>query len=924
MPAHFSMAKRLFLVDGFAHCYQAFYAIKSLTGSDGEPVNAVYSFARMLKKIRRDFQPDYLAVVFDPPGKVFRHEIYEDYKATRKPMPGELQRQLPIIREMLRRQGIPVLVVEGYEADDVMGTAARQAAKQDVASVLVTTDKDAEQLIDGMTSVLHMHKDRQVLLDGQTLKQKEGIEPSQVVDVMALAGDPSDNVPGVPGIGPKTAARLISRFGSVENIYSNLDKVENESLRKRLTEHRDKAALSRRLVLIDSQVPFELDLEECRSDRQDSAELREFFHALGFRSLLDEDAPYQPSAPTLPARQGALFDGPAVETGEPVADIQTLKKDYKVIRDLAGVRELCGTLRRHAPFSLDLETTSLEPHQARIVGIALSWHPHQGVYVATAGPAGEKVCPVEEAIGVLKPILEDPDVGKIGQNLKYDMQVLKNYDVELRGIVCDAMIASYLLNPSEKGHGLDALALRHLNYMSIKITELIGEGRHQLTMDRVPVDRVAQYSCEDADVAYQLSRMLMEELAGQELLPLFRDLELPLIPVLASMEWHGVKIDESQLKDVSEEFDKELDELQELIFKAAGERFNLNSPRQLSLVLFERMKLPRVRGRTRTTGHSTDSQVLEEIARVHPIGKYLLRWRELSKLKGTYADALREMINPATGRLHTSFNQTGTATGRLSSSEPNLQNIPVRTPLGRRIRAAFVPGEPGMSLLSADYSQIELRVLAHCSEDETLQEAFRQGRDIHCFVAAQINGVPEEQVTSEMRQQAKAVNFGIIYGQSPYGLSRQIDVSVEEAERFIKSYFERYPKVKEFIGATVAEARRYGYVRTLAGRRRRVTGIRSTGAVRSAAERVAVNSVIQGSAADLIKKAMISIFSELPAVSSRSAMLIQIHDELLFEVPDEELEAVREFVTVRMSGAMVMDVPLKVETGAGKNWEAVK
>ncbi len=919
------MPQHLFLIDGHAHCYQAYYAIKGLTGPNGEPVNAIYGFARMLRRIRMEYHPDYLAVVFDPPGKVFRHEIYDAYKATRKPMPEDLRRQFPLIREMLARQQTPGLVVDGYEADDVMASAARLAARQGVASVLVTTDKDAEQLIDEMTTVLHVRKDRTIRLDPESLKEKRGVESWQVVEMMALAGDSSDNIPGASGVGLKTATKLIQEFGSVAKLYENLDRVRSESLRKRLAENREQVELSRRLATIDREVPLELDLEQCRTDRADTRELNEFYRALGFRSLIEGEGGSVTTVQAAPDRQGSLF-GSETEAAEApeFEDISTGKVDYRIVRSLAEVRRLAGQLQERGSFAFDLETTSLDPHEAQIVGFALSWQEHQGVYVPAAGPPGEELCPARQVLAELKPLLEDPSVGKMGQNLKYDMSVLKNYEVELRGIACDTMVASYLLDPSDMSHGLDALARKHLNYRTIPISELIGKGRDQLSMAAVPVERVARYACEDADVAFRLAEVLMPRLEEQELLPLFRHLELPLIPVLAEMEWRGIKISEEELKAASREFELELRVLEERIHQQAGEEFNLNSPKQLSRVLFERLGLPRPAGKERTTGYSTESSVLENLARDHPIAGNLLRWRELSKLKSTYADALLGLVNSRTGRLHTSFNQTGTATGRLSSSEPNLQNIPVRTPLGRRIRRAFVPGEPDMLLLSADYSQVELRVLAHCSGDEALQEAFRRDRDIHRFVAAQVNGVPEERVTSEMRRQAKAVNFGIIYGQSPYGLSRQIGISVEDARRFIGGYFERYPEVKRFIGATIAGARRSGYVRTLAGRRRAVPGIRSSGNVRSAAERIAVNSVIQGSAADLIKMAMIAISRELPAVSPRSAMLLQIHDELLFEVPEADLESVRGFVVEKMSGAMELSIPLKVEVAVGKNWEESK
>jgi len=923
------MAKRLYLLDAHAHIYQAFYAIRGLTGPDGEPVNAVYGFARLIESLLAQHRPDYLAVAFDRPGKVFRHEMFPDYKATRKPMPEDLVRQMPLIEQMLRCAGIPMLSAQGFEADDLMGSAARSAARQGIETVLVTTDKDAEQLIDDTTSVLHMHKDRTILLDRAALKEAKGLEPRQVVEVMALAGDPSDNVPGAQGVGPKTAAALIAEFGSVEKLYRNLEQVRSESLRARLAEQRDKVELSRRLVQIDCHVPIDLSLEGCRTDRLNRSALSEFYRALQFESL--QRAPVEPDGRNAAgARQSTLFSGHEAEPETGTQDhsahltVRDVKVHYRTVRTLHEVRELAAMLPGHAPFSIDLETTSLDPHAARLVGIALSWKEHQGVYVACAGPAGEEVCPAQEALSVLAPLLEDSAIGKVGQNLKYDTQVLKRYGAKLEGIACDTMLASYLLQPGERSHGLEALSRRHLGYQPIMITELIGKGRDEKSMDQVSVEQASIYACEDADLAYRLSLKLMPPLAEQKLLPLLREVELPLLSVLAEMEWNGIRVDVERLRSIGEEFQTELDALKREIFQEAGTEFNVNSPKQLSDVLFEKLRLPRPRGKERATGYSTDSDVLSALAQDYPIAMHLLRWRELSKLKGTYTDSLAELVNPLTGRLHTSLNQTGTATGRLSSSEPNLQNIPVRTPLGRRIRSSFVPSEEDMSLLSADYSQVELRILAHCSGDETLRAAFRQDRDIHRFVAAQIAGVSEEEVTPQMRQRAKAVNFGIVYGQSAYGLARQIEIPVEEARRFIDGYFARYPLVRQFIGSTISQAREKGYVVTLAGRRRLVHGINGSGTVRGAAERVAVNSVIQGSAADLIKIAMVAISGELPAVSPRTRMLLQIHDELLFEVPDADLDALREFVAGKMTSAMELAVPLKVDVSAGKNWEEAK
>ena len=919
------MAETFFIIDGQAHIYQVFYAIRGLTAPNGEPVNAVYGFARMLRKIRGDYEPDYMAVALDLPGKVFRHQLYEQYKANRKPMPEELKRQIPIIMELLDVERIPALVSEGFEADDVLGTVARLAGERGLRTVIVTPDKDAEQLIDDMTSVLHMHRDKEIMLDPRALLEMKGLEPRQVVELFALAGDSSDNIPGAPGVGPKTAMSLIDKFDSVEGIYLHLDQVEKNSVRRKLEENRETVELSRQLVVINRDAPLELDFERCRIGQADPEAVTTFYRSLGFRSLMPQDATQLKPAAEASSRQGSLFKSGAQPSGSGLlATIDSVEKNYSVMREMDEVRSLCAELRERGALSIDLETTSLEPREADIIGLALSWEPDQGVYIATGGPQGERLCELDAVLGLLGPIIEDESIGKIGQNLKYDIAVLMNYGVRLKGLVCDTMVADYLLHPEQRSHGLDTLAGRHLGYETIKISELIGTGKKQIPLNAVPVNNVAPYACEDADVALQLSEKLVPQLKREGLWKLFQKLELPLVPILAEMEWTGVSVDCEKLTAISSEFEEKLGELAEKIYAEAGERFNLNSPKQLSQVLFEKLKLPAPRGKKRETGYSTESAVLEDLKAEHIIARHLIEYRELSKLKSTYADALVGLVSERTRRTHTSFNQTVTATGRLSSSEPNLQNIPVRTSVGRRIRSAFVPGAQDMSLLSADYSQIELRVLAHCSGDETLRRAFQEGEDIHNFVAAQIHGVTQDEITAEMRRQAKAVNFGIVYGQTPYGLSRQIDVPMREASRFIDEYFTRYPKVKAFIGATIDQARQDGFVRTLSGRKRPIVGIRDTGSVRSAAERMAVNSVIQGSAADLIKIAMIRISTALHDVSSRARLLIQIHDELLFEVPDDEIEPVSRFVKNEMIGAMELDVPLKVDLATGKNWEEAK
>ncbi|MFP4176605.1 MAG: DNA polymerase I [Candidatus Brocadiia bacterium] len=915
------MPDRLFLIDAHSHIYQAFYAIKGLTGPDGAPVNAVYGFARLIRKIEQDYEGRYLAVVFDPKGEVFRHEIYDQYKATRKPMPDALQQQIPVIKEMLEAWNIPVLVKDNYEADDVMCAAARRAVQAGMDAVMVTTDKDVEQCIGDHINVLHLHKNKEEWLDPEELKKKKELRPEQIIEVMSLAGDNSDNIPGIYGVGPKTAGKLIREFGTVENLYANLEEVSGDALRKKLSENRDEVELSRRLVTIHDDIPVELTPEDCRVTDGPNPDLVAFFRALGFESLVETDEPIPPDSSTTSETQGNLFDTGSEGRRKSYDRSQT---DYSTLTDVGEVKQLGRTLKDKAPFAIDLETTSLNPREARIVGIALSWEAGQGVYVATRGPEGADTCPPERALRILKPIIENAEIGKIGQNLKYDMQVLRAHDVTLRGITCDTLIASYLLHPGHRNHGLDSLAKRHLNYENISIKELIGSGKDQKNMADVPVEKVGPYACEDADIALRLSELLMDQLDECNLMSIFRDMELPLVHVLADMEWRGIRVDQEQLRTISREFETELKELEKKIFKEAGTEFNVNSPQQLSEVLFEKMELPPPRGKTTSTGYSTARDVLEDLADDHPIARYMLRWRKLSKLKSTYADALVEIVDEKSGRLYTSFNQTGTATGRLSSSDPNLQNIPIRTETGRRIRKAFIPGEKDMLLLGADYSQVELRILAHCSEDETLRGAFENGRDIHRFVAAQIHDVTEEEVTESMRSRAKAVNFGIVYGQTPYGLSGQLGISVEKAREFIDQYFDRYPGVKRFIGKTIQTARENGYVRTLSGRRRHIKGIRDSGTVRSAAERIAVNSVIQGTAADMIKLAMITIHDELEQISDRSAMLLQIHDELVLEVPEVDIDPVRQFVVDRMSGAMDLSVPIEVDVATGRNWDEAK
>ncbi|MHC4787967.1 MAG: DNA polymerase, partial [Planctomycetota bacterium] len=618
------MAESLFVIDAYAHIYQFFYAIRGLSGPDGEPVNAVYGFARLVENLRNKYGPDYMAVAFDGPGRLLRHDIYEDYKANRPPMPEDLERQIPLIRELLSAQEIPQLAAEGYEADDVLAAVAREAAGQGIETVIVTTDKDAEQLIDEQTRVLHIHKDRELMLGPAELREQKGLEPCQVVEMMALCGDTTDNIPGVPGIGPKTALKLIRQFGSVRNLYGNLDQIKSDKLRQKLEEHRDDVELAARLVKLEPDIPIDFDVDQCRlSETVPEAALR-FYRALGFRSLMGGDA--RAKAPE--AGQSSLLAAEA-ETAPPDT-LETQAKQYEAVTTREALARLASALGDQDVISVDLETTSLRPRRARIVGLAFSWRPHQGAYVATAGPKGEECCSVEEALEVLTPILEADAPAKVGQNLKYDIAVLKNYGVELGGLQCDAMVCSYLLRPARRGHGLDALARRHLNYETVKIDELIGTGAEQRTMDAVPIRKVVPYACEDADVALQLCQVLTRELEEQGLWDLFERLEMPLVPVLAQMEWVGVRVDGGQLTEMSTEFAGRLRELQRDIFREAGRELNVNSPQQLSTVLFDELGLPPPRGKRRTTGYSTASDVLTGLKDEHPIADYVLRHQEQS------------------------------------------------------------------------------------------------------------------------------------------------------------------------------------------------------------------------------------------------------------------------------------------------------
>ncbi|MEQ8847610.1 DNA polymerase I [Botrimarina sp.] len=898
----------VWVVDAHSLIFQVFHAIPEMTSPTGEPVNAVFGFTKDLLKLIEEKQPDTLLCAFDPPGDTFRHDLYPVYKGDRGEMPGELRSQFPKIEQVVRALGVPIVTVPRYEADDVLAAVATRCDAAQAYCRLVTGDKDCRQLISPFVAVYNIRKDH--VYDEVALAADWGVRPDQVIDFQALVGDKIDNIPGVPLIGPKIAKELLDEFGDLDGVLANAERVKGAKRKQNLMEGREMALLSRQLVRLDRDTPIEIDWKAARLGEYDHERLAELCAEFGFRSIA--------------ARARGLGEG------APVA-AQEWRADYRTVDTREALAELVATLREHETLSIDTETTSLNAREARLVGLSFAWAPGEAAYVAVRGPDGDKVLAEADALDALRPILEDESIAKIGQNLKYDMVVLRGAGVTLRGVSLDTMVASYLLDAGERTHNLDVLSERYLGHHTTKITELIGKGKNQKRIDQAPVADVAAYAGEDADVPLRLAPLLHDRLDRAGLLTLADDLETPLIEVLAEMEFNGVRVDPQRLGELSEQFGVRLQELAEEIEEVVGHPFNLASPKQLAEVLFQELKLP-VLKRTKT-GPSTDAGVLEQLAEQHPLPRLIVEHRQYAKLRGTYVDALPDLINEQTGRVHCSFNQVVAATGRLSCSDPNLQNIPIRTEEGRQIRSAFTAGEPGWRLLAADYSQIELRVLAHFSEDPTLCEAFSAGKDIHTLVASQVNGVPLDEVTADQRRGAKAVNFGIIYGQSAFGLAKSLGIPQEEAARFIAEYFARYPGVADFIVDTLTTCSEQGYVETLLGRRRAITGVRKPGPPKGSLfddrpqpiqmnlpERTAVNTVIQGTAADLIKLAMLAVYRRLREEGLRAKLILQVHDELVFDTPEDEVDTLRALVTEEMTGVADLRTPLAVDVGVGVNW----
>ncbi len=888
------MAKQLYLIDGHAHIFRAFYAVEGLSAPDGRPTGAAFGFTRMLLDVLKRQKPDYIAAAFDAPGKTFRHDRFAAYKATRKPTPPELHQQVPIIHEIVHAYGIPVFELAGFEADDVLGTLAAQAVAEGVQVVLVTGDKDCGQLLGDHVRMYDAQKDR--FLTAADFEKEKGVSPERLTDLMGLWGDSSDNIPGVPGIGAKIGAQLIDRYGSLEALLDHAEEIKGKR-GEVLRTHADQARLSKELATIRTDTPVTLDLAACAAPTPDTDRLAAIFEDLGFKSLLHQ------------LRDG---DGPAHKDVDYIA--VTTRQDFDA---------LAKALRSQDHIAVDTETTGVDPLRCELVGISLSWEPRTAYYLPFRAPPDAPVLG-EEELERLGRVLADERITKTGQNLKYDQLVLQRAGVELRGIVFDSLLASNLLNGHLTAHDLDTLALRYLDIKKIPTRDLIGSGKKQISMAEVPLSKITAYACEDADVALRLEEVLGRDLeADAEAKRLFETLELPLSFVLADMQQNGIRVDCDLLARQSAELTEMLANLTDEIHKLAGHAFNIASPKQLGVVLFEELGLPVLR-RTKT-GPSTNEATLTELAAMgHELPERLLEYRTYAKLKNTYLDALPQLVHPDTERIHTTFSQTITATGRLSSRDPNLQNIPVRTELGRTIRAAFVP-EPGWKLLAADYSQVELRMLAHYAQDEMLGQAFEEGRDIHRVVASEVNGIPEDEVTRQQRSAAKAINFGIIYGQTAHGLSQSTDMSVSRAKEFIDSYFERFPRVRGFIDKTIERAHADGYVRTLLGRKREIPELKSNNKGRRArAEREAVNTVIQGSAADLIKTAMVRLHERLRAEQPEARMLLQIHDELVLEAPPDAVDAVADAVREEMEAALPLSVPIAVDLGVGNNWLELK
>ncbi len=902
--------KTLFLIDGSSLFYRAYFALmrNPLFNSKGENTTATYGFVNQLIRLmqKQDVTPDYLSVVFDTKQPTFRHKRYPAYKATREKMPEEMAAQYPRIVELTHTMGIKVIELPGWEADDVIGTLAKRAASEGFKVFMVTSDKDYMQLVENNILMYNPWGKKGVeILDPKGVENKVGITPAQITDYLALTGDSSDNIPGVAGVGPVTALKLLQQFESFDNIYANLDKVSKPALREKLEKNRENALLSKELVTIDIDAPLDITPEELNISEPDKESLVSLLKELEFNKII--------------VQLGTVYDnfehnGPSIESEN---------KSYHLIKDRAQFEDLLSELKSHSIWAFDTETNGLKPFDSHIIGLSFSYQRDEGYYLPLTDLPDLSA---EEMLRELKPLFADPALKKCGQNIKFDVLMLYGHGIKVKGIFFDTMIAHYLLHSGSRGHKLDNIAKQYLNYEMIPIEELIGKrGKSQKNMSELSPEEIYRYAAEDAEITFALVEVLEKELKKNNLHPLFTKLEMPLVEVLTAMEINGVKIDTDLLRSVSDKIEITLKETIKKIYEIAGEEFNINSTQQLGKIIYDKLEIHKELGlkripKTAKGGYSTSESALEKMAE-HKLINLILQYRKLTKLKNTYLDPLPSLISKKTGRLHASFNQTVTATGRLSSSDPNLQNIPIRTELGKEIRKAFIPETANNVILSADYSQIELRIMAELSGDPSLKAAFSAGKDIHTSTAAMLMGIPEEEVTSDHRRKAKEINFGILYGMNRYGLAKRLGISAEEAQQMINNYFAGFPRVLDYTMRIITFATRNRFVETMMGRRRYIPEIDSSNRnVRENAERQAINTVIQGSAADLIKMAMIKIQKYIEQNSLESKMLIQIHDELLFEVPKAEVDIMKKAVKEIMSTAYKIEVPLEVDLGVGKNW----
>ncbi len=898
-----SNEKPLILVDGSSYLFRAFHAIRHLSNAKGQPTNAVYGVINMIRKLINEYQPELMAVVFDAKGKTFRNDLYGEYKAHRPPMPDELRSQIEPIHKIIRAMGIPLLVIDGVEADDVIGTLCRQASAQQMNTLVSTGDKDMAQLVDQHTTLINTMTD--TLLTPDTVVEKFGVPPELIIDYLALMGDSSDNIPGVPKCGPKTAVKWLKEFGSLDEVISNADKIKGkvgENLRASL----EFLPLARQLTTIKCDVPLEQRPEALKISTPDIPALRELFQEMEFKTWLKQ----------LKSNDGAT---PEQETTEP----ETIKGDYETVLTQAQFDAWLKKLNSAELFAFDTETTSLDYMEAEIVGISFAVEAGKAAYVPLAHDYEDAPAQLdrEQILAALKPLLEDPNRAKVGQNLKYDMSVLANHGIRMRGIRFDTMLESYSYNSTASRHDMDSLALAYLGHETIHFEEIAGKGVKQITFNKINIEQAAPYAAEDADITLRLHQALWSKLQQEEKLKkVFEEIEMPLVPVLSNMERTGVLVDADMLHIQSNELARRMAELEQQAHNEAGEAFNLGSPKQIQAIFYDKLGLP-VLQKTPKGAPSTAEPVLQELAQDYELPRLILEHRSVSKLKSTYTDKLPQQINKKSGRVHTSYHQAVAATGRLSSSNPNLQNIPIRSQEGRRIRQAFIAPE-GYKLLAADYSQIELRIMAHLSSDNGLLSAFQQGRDIHRATAAEIFDVTLEEVQADQRRSAKAINFGLIYGMSAFGLAKQLGVTRGAAQEYIDLYFERYPGVKVFMERMRTEAHERGYVETLFGRRLYLPDINNRNAQRRQyAERAAINAPMQGTAADIIKRAMICCHHWLQKSNIDARMIMQVHDELVFEIKEECLADAQQKIEKHMTGAATLEVPLVVDTGIGANWD---